>query len=323
MKSYRSLILAFLGTLAVGVLNAEEVIQIHPRFDSGRLRTNTFLDGQGFNQWTNGTGANWANNVGWNPEGIWYSFIRVIGPRFEGPAEYGMDLAELFGKMNAAGQIILRGDVVWLERNPDFPVAPGVDIAVYLVPGLNIPEGQLPTFANTWPWNYPDAMKVASVPTSDMIPLRANFNAAEASPVTQREQLEYNLQIDLTAGIRAAIESGALTASTTWGIIFFPEEMENQLNVPNNPQWVDRRGTVLSGAFWEFVLTEGDGNGEPPPPTRWAGFEIESSGWVYTGEFLGWIYPQGDFVFALDFEGWLYLPENLVSESGSWAFIIR
>lgn len=316
---------ASVGLASVAWLSAEEVIQIHPRFDSGRLRTNTILDGQSFNQWTNGTGSNWANNVGWNTEGIWYSFIRVVGPRSEEGVEYGMDLAEKFEKMNEAGRIILRGDVLWLERNPDFPVAPGVDLAVYLVPGLNIPEGQLPTFTNTWPWNYPDAMKVASIPTEEMVPLRASFNAAEGDPVTTRSQMAYNLQIDLTEGIRAAIDGGALTSTTPWGLVFFPEEMEGQLNMPNNPVWVDLRGTVLSGAFWEFVLSEADDdeNGGTPVPSTWAGFEVNADGWVDTGSFLGWIYPLGDFVYSGESGGWFYLPQEFVSESGSWAFILR
>ena len=320
MKFPPSILLATLGLLSVASLAAEEVIQIHPRFDSGRLRTNTFLDGQSFNQWTNGTGSNWANNVGWNTEGIWYSFLRMAGTRFEGQTVYGMNLAELHGKMETAGEIILRGDVLWLERNPDFPVDPGVDLAVYLVPGLEIPEGQFPTFNTTWPWNYAKAAKVASISTTEMVPLRANFNAAEASPVTQRSQMAYNLQIDITAGVQAAINAGTLLPTTPWGIVFFPEEMENQLTTPNNPQWVDRRGTVLSGAYWEFVLREGNGT---VAPLTWAGYEVSESGWVDTGDFLGFLYIAGDFVFSLDFERWLYLPEDLVTVSGTWVYLFR
>ena len=321
MKSIKTLLLLFLGTASVGILAAEEVVQIHPRFDSGRLRTNTILDGQSFNQWTNGTGSNWANNVGVNPQGIWYSFIRFAGARAEGETVYGAPLADLHAMLDGAGSITLRGDVLWHERDADFPVDPGVTVSVWLVPGLNIPEGQFPTFANTWPWNYDDAVKVTAFSPEETTPLRANFNAAEMDPVTNRIQMEYNLQVDLTAAVHAAIGAGSMAADTPWGIVFFPEAMEDKLDVPNNPEWLTREGTVLSGAYWEVVIAEGDP--ADPDPETWAGYEIEASGWVDTGEFLGWIYPVEDFVYILSIEGWMYLPAANVASEGAWAFVIR
>ncbi|MCC5807195.1 MAG: hypothetical protein JJU00_12800 [Opitutales bacterium] len=324
MKSIKALLLLSFGAASVLTLAAEEVIQIHPRFDSGRLRTNTLLDGQSFNQWTNGTGFNWANNVGVNPQGIWYSFIRFAGPRAEGDTLFGAELADLHGMLDAAGSVTLRGDVLWHERDADFPVDPGVTVSVWLVPGMTIPEGQFPTFANTWPWNYPDSVKVTSFAPEETTPLRANFNAAEADPVTERSQMAYNLRIDLTAAIHAAIDAGTMTATTPWGIVFFPESMEDQRDVANNPAWLTREGTVLSGAYWEVVIQEGDpGDPVDPDPDTWAGFEIEESGWVDTGDFLGWIHPMGDFVYVLSLEGWMYLPAAHVETDGAWAFVIR
>ncbi|MCD8482630.1 MAG: hypothetical protein LR015_08200 [Verrucomicrobia bacterium] len=321
MQSKKLLLLsAALGFLSTSVLAADTVVQIHPLFDSGRIRTNTQLDGQGFNQWTNGTGTNRANNTGWNTNGVWYSFIRFAGTRAQGDVTYGKDLTDFHAAMAAAGSITLRGDVVWLERNPDFPVDPGVDVAVFLVPGLNIPEGSLPTFANTWPWNYPDAQLVTVIPTTEMVPLRASFNAAEANPVDTRDKMAYNLQIDLTAAVQGAISSGVLEAGEPWGIVLIPNDTVNSLNVPNNPTWVDLRGTVFQGSFWEVAISS---EGGTPPPATWAGYPIFEDGWVYTGNFLGFIYPVGDFIYVDALANWMYLPEEIVEENGSWGYVFR
>ncbi|MCC5807194.1 MAG: hypothetical protein JJU00_12795 [Opitutales bacterium] len=308
-----------LSLLTASTASAEEVVRIHPAFDSGRVATND-LSTTDFQQWSNGTGSSRANNVGWNESrGIWYSFIRFSGRRQEGTEWFGLELSEWFERLDAAGSITLRGDVNWLEINPDFPGEAGVDVSVWLIPGMDIAEGSLPGFGNTWPWNYANRIKVETILVEDMIPLRASWDDAEFDPVDTRDKMEYHLQIDLTGAVKSAIADGLMSASTPWGIVFFPEEMEDQLDVPNNPQWIDRRQTVLHGGFWEIVFEEGD----DPPPVTWAGFAIEESGWVDTGAFLGWVYPLGNYVFVSDIEGWMFLPETHVDADGAWAFPIR
>ncbi len=315
---YPKYLLAVILT-AASAASAEEVVRIHPLFDSGRVATND-LATTDFAQWTNGTGSSRANNVGWNESrGIWYSFIRFAGQRPEAGQLYGLTLADWHERLDAAGSITLRGDVNWLEINPDFPGSPGVAVSVWLVPGLEIPEGSLPGFGNTWPWNYLHSVKVTSFAPEDMEPLRDSWDDAEFNPIDTRDKMAYALRIDLTAEVKAAIAAGHMSPTTPWGIVLFPEEMEDQLDVPNNPQWIDRRQTVLHGGFWEVVLAEGD----DPPPAAWAGFPIEESGWVDTGAFLGWVYPLEDYVYVLDLEGWMYLPESHVASDGAWAFSIR
>ena len=43
---------------------------------------------------------------------------------------------------------------------------------------------------------------------------------------------------------------------------------------------------------------------------------------VDTSGFLGWInvYP-GDYVWSYGMNGWIYCPENNVSESGAWVYV--
>ncbi|MCC5806642.1 MAG: hypothetical protein JJU00_09980 [Opitutales bacterium] len=55
---------------------------------------------------------------------------------------------------------------------------------------------------------------------------------------------------------------------------------------------------------------------------EWAGIPL-IDGWADTGDFMGLVYPVGDFVYVWDLQGWLYLPEDHVGEDGAWAFFIR
>lgn len=246
-------LLALMITVVSGA-SAEQVVQIHPLFDSGRVATRD-LATTGFAQWTNGTGSTQANNVGWNDQqGIWYSFIRFAGTRAEGQVVYGLSLADWHAALTAAGSVTLRGDVNWHEVNPDCPVEPGVRVSVWLIPGLEIPEGSLPSFANTWPWNYPHATKVTSFGPEDVTPLHASWWDAEFDPTNTRDKMAYALEIDLTEAIQVALAAGQMSPTTPWGIVFFPEAMEDQLNVPNNPQWLTRQQTVLHGGFWEVSV---------------------------------------------------------------------
>ena len=53
----------------------------------------------------------------------------------------------------------------------------------------------------------------------------------------------------------------------------------------------------------------------------WAGYDPRPDGWIDTGSFLGLIYPVGDWVYVLNLQKYLYLPESLMSANGSWSYI--
>jgi hypothetical protein len=74
-------------------------------------------------------------------------------------------------------------------------------------------------------------------------------------------------------------------------------------------------GTVTSDPA---TLTVND-----PGPETWAGFVVEPNGWVNTGDFLGWVYPDGDFVLVFAMGRYIYLPESFFDGNGSWAFVGR
>ncbi|MEX0325611.1 MAG: DUF4465 domain-containing protein [Puniceicoccaceae bacterium] len=57
----------------------------------------------------------------------------------------------------------------------------------------------------------------------------------------------------------------------------------------------------------------------------WARFDQDASGWVDTGAFLGWIYPESDFyAYVLSLGRYVYLTEAAASsENGAWIYVPR
>lgn len=58
-----------------------------------------------------------------------------------------------------------------------------------------------------------------------------------------------------------------------------------------------------------------------PPPTHWLGYAIESSGWVNTGDWLGYVRPHpSSWTYIYAFQGWHFLPGEAVDDHFSWHF---
>jgi len=54
----------------------------------------------------------------------------------------------------------------------------------------------------------------------------------------------------------------------------------------------------------------------------WAGYDQYADGWVESGDFLGWVYPAGDYSYVDLIGNWVYLPETDASaRDGSWIYI--
>ncbi|MCC5840375.1 MAG: hypothetical protein JJT96_09630 [Opitutales bacterium] len=89
---------------------------------------------------------------------------------------------------------------------------------------------------------------------------------------------------------------------------------ENPL--PGDPFFVDDLYLDVTGLNLTSPL---DGSTGP----MWAGFPIDANGFVNTGSWLGLVYPVGDFVYVPSIEGWIFLPEENVSEDGAWTYFLR
>ena len=71
--------------------------------------------------------------------------------------------------------------------------------------------------------------------------------------------------------------------------------------------------------LYSFDLTVSEAGDAP----TWAGFPIRPDGWVDTGDFLGFVYPVGDYVYVWEVGTYMYLPEAAVMSDGTWAFAYR
>jgi hypothetical protein len=57
----------------------------------------------------------------------------------------------------------------------------------------------------------------------------------------------------------------------------------------------------------------------------WHGYpaSTEGKGLVDTGDWLGWLYRDGDWAYAYGISAWIYLPESWSGATGGWAYIYR
>ncbi|MEX0325045.1 MAG: hypothetical protein AB3N33_03035 [Puniceicoccaceae bacterium] len=67
-----------------------------------------------------------------------------------------------------------------------------------------------------------------------------------------------------------------------------------------------------------LTITSGDGGGG----TTWAGYSVDEQGWTDTTPWLGWInVSQGDYIWSISLNKYIYMPEGFVSESGAWSYV--
>ena len=105
-----------------------------------------------------------------------------------------------------------------------------------------------------------------------------------------------------------AIIEGATEASLTFNGIASADAGLYTVEIRNS------YGTVSSESVTLTVEEESQ-------PETWAGYPIDENGYVNTEGFLGWIYPDGEFVLVFLFDKWIYLPESFVTEQGAWSYI--
>lgn len=293
--------------LLAGPLTAQpdDIILIDSSFDSGRVQMNATLTKERLGQWANT--ATGAGNVGWNEQGIWYSFTRFGATDTE-----GLPVDEIFAKIDAAERIELVTDVYWYEIASGFPGDPGVVVSVYFVPQLVVPEGSLPTTQNTWPFIYPNRVKVATIPPSTE-PLRQSNRGQDGPGPYDPATDVLDVRIDLTDAIKEAIAAGHLDASTPWGIVYFPEDMEDELDVPNNPKWIDKRQTVMLSGYDRLELFD------EPAGEEWYGYAVDANGWANTGDWMGWVNVWDDpYIFMLSLDNYAFIDDD-----SGWVYVYR
>ena len=59
-------------------------------------------------------------------------------------------------------------------------------------------------------------------------------------------------------------------------------------------------------------------------PTTWAGYDIDAQGIVDTGTWMGFLYVgQAPYIYSYDLQNWLYMPEELITAEGTWAYTLK
>jgi arylsulfatase A-like enzyme len=76
-----------------------------------------------------------------------------------------------------------------------------------------------------------------------------------------------------------------------------------------NPYWVEQTNEAKQNIF--------------NPSLTWADWTQLGEGLVDTGNFMGYLYLMGDFVYRYDLKEWVYLPEAYVFNDGAWAHIFN
>lgn len=305
-------------------------------FDVGRAQTNQTVDGPrpDIAAWWNGLAGDTHCNIGWNTNGIWWSYI-LFGapppPAFvddQGNSEKENRNPELFQKIDAADEIYIHLGVAWLERNEDLPVDPGVVVTAYLVPGMIVPEGNLGGWDFTWINGTPanpgisvnnhSPIEMFDIDPAVYPPLAINGTEYRVGlgfpPVgpSEQDKRDHLVRYDITSFVKDAIAQGHLDETTPWGIALYTKDAEPLTS--NDPKWISNQQTIIEGDYVILETVVAD-------TVTWAGYTVEEGGLVYTGAFLGWLnVTNGDWVWSYSLGKYIYLPESYVSGTGVWTY---
>ena len=222
------------GALLIGAasLTGQAITVDLGNFDSGRIRTNSTIDGTGFSQWNGG--ADTPGNVGYNAgnSAYWYSAFR-----FAGLTGGSNPNPELFNLINGAPQVAFNLGVLWTEGTPS-----GVDVSLWIVPGLDIPDGQLPNFENTWLFDYPNRVQFATINADTVPKFGSSFSEYDFAAPTIEDRVDNRVLYGMTDELQGLIDAGHLTDSTPWGIVAWLDGVTPMVGDPN---FATNSGTVI------------------------------------------------------------------------------
>lgn len=291
------------------------------RFNYGRVQMTSTLDGTEVGQWS------WAGGL-----------VGVVsnGNTWHGFARYKMFERDLYNSINEGQQITLTTGLIaktrGSERNNDY----GIPVEVFLVLDPNgqvVPEGSEPDIFTAWDWadelglGYPNTVSLGIIQPDD-------YEMADQDTLVEYpmdpgkfgltvDHPAMEIEFDITDHLKGWIDEGLLTASSTIAVGFV-QRLGNIVDESGNP---DPLNPSLLPAQNEFMLFEVVNMhlsvfAEAASDT-WAGYTLREDGYVDTGSFMGFIAPMGDYVWNVNLNAYLYVPEASVSEAGAWVYIGR
>jgi hypothetical protein len=158
----------------------------------------------------------------------------------------------------------------------------------------------------------------------------AHDGAVWTDAVSDPLEIVHTLVYDADAG--QWVQSASVTnlaTSTVLDTLYqaYAEDDDSFLTADNSYIINNGRLSTLPGLLFKVdsvaVATDAEVPDEPEPePTTWAGYSVEADGTsVNTDTFLGWIDILNDpWIWSYSLDGYLYLPEENVSDVGGWAY---
>jgi hypothetical protein len=74
------------------------------------------------------------------------------------------------------------------------------------------------------------------------------------------------------------------------------------------------------GQQWAIEFHSFEASAETAEAETWADYPLIGDGWANTEDFLGWVYPVGNWVYLQSLESFVYLNEEEITPSGAWAY---
>lgn len=289
------------------------------RYNYGRVQITPTLDGTNNGQWS------WAGGlVGVVSNGaIWHGFGR-----------YKMAERDLFNAIDSGEQVTVTTGLIAKTRGSERNNEYGIPVEVFLVLDPNgqiVPEGSEPDIFTAWDWanelglGYPDTVSLGVIQPDD-------YDMADQDTLVEYpmdpgkfgltvDHPAMEIEFDITDHLNGWISDGLLTADSTIAIGFY-QRLGTVVDGEGNPDPLNPSLLPAQNEFMLFevinmhlsVYDEAQGG-------TWAGYEVRPDGWVETGDFIGWVYPDGDYVWSASLDKHIYMPEDGVTASGAWTYI--
>jgi len=72
-----------------------------------------------------------------------------------------------------------------------------------------------------------------------------------------------------------------------------------------------------------FATSRGAENGGGNEGMFWAGYPMDENNDLNTGDWMGWLKVDGDYVYSYSLQKWIYMPEDHVGDKGAWGYIFK
>jgi len=304
MKKHITTLLTLAATFSTGLIPVEAAEEyIAGPYSSFRMRLGEFLDDLDVVRWRDTVIIGYA--------GTGYPLRGAIRMGVDQAYGEGNDVFIPLEKLEQATKITWTTGIVWKQTtNGDPSLDGGVDLAVYFVPDLVVPEGSSPDFSHYEFDKYPGAVKVADIPRNEPF-----TNPEENWGIELMDREHLTIEIDITDAVKAALDQGLIVSgnSIAMGMLQTEYNEFDPAQIPVGFQDIQRMN--IMAAEQSFFTLSFDDVGPDMGPGVFSDYELVD-GYVNTGDWMGWVYVE-DYPWALV----VNLNKYVYSGGNGWFFI--